>query len=92
MKLSKAVKPLSYVKAHAAQIIREVSAEGGQPVIITQNGEAKAVLQGIRDYEEMQETLAFLKLLAMGMKDVEEGKMKPAEQVFEELRREIEEE
>ena len=92
MKLSKAVKPVSYVKAHAAEIIREVSAEGGEPVVITQNGEAKAVLQGIRDYEEMQETLAFLKLVAMGMRDVEEGRMQPAKQVFDELRRELEEE
>lgn len=89
MKLSKAVKPVSYVKAHAAEIIREVSAEGGEPVIITQNGEAKAVLQGIRDYEEMQETLAFLKLVALGMKDVEEGRTKPADQAFTDIRRKI---
>lgn len=89
MKLSKAVKPVSYVKAHAAQIIREVSAEGGEPVVITQNGEAKAVLQGIRDYEEVQETLAFLKLVAMGMKDVEEGRTKPADQAFADIRKKI---
>lgn len=85
MKLSKAIKSLSYVKAHASEIINGF-AEDESPVIITQNGEAKAVLMGIKEYEDMQESFAMLRILNMGLRDVEEGRVKPAKQVFEELR------
>lgn len=88
MLLQNSVKPISYVKAHAADIIREM-ADNRLPIIITQNGEAKAVLQDIASYEEIQESLALLKILAMGQKDVEEGRMEPVEKVFADLREEI---
>jgi prevent-host-death family protein len=88
MLLQESVKPISYVKAHAADIIRDV-AETRTPVIITQNGEAKAVLQDIASYEEMQESLALLKILALSQKDIEEGRVEPAETVFADLREEI---
>lgn len=76
MLLQHAVKPISYVKAHAADIIREI-AENQSTVVITQNGEAKAVLQDIGEYERVQESLALLKILALGRKDLEEGRVKP---------------
>lgn len=88
MLLQESIKPISYVKAHAADIIRDVT-ETRTPIIITQNGEATAVLQDIASYEEIQESLAFLKILAMGQKDVEEGRTEPAEKVFADLREEI---
>jgi prevent-host-death family protein len=88
MLLQEAIKPISYVKAHAADIIRDVAASR-TPVIITQNGEATAVLQDIASYEEIQESLALLKILAMGQKDIEEGKVKPAKQAFAEIREKI---
>lgn len=88
MLLQEAIKPISYVKAHAADIIRDL-AVSRTPVIITQNGEATAVLQDIASYEEIQESLALLKILAMGQKDVEEGRTEPAEKVFADLREEI---
>lgn len=88
MLLQDSVKPISYVKAHAADILREV-AETRTPIIITQNGEAKAVLQDIASYEEIQESLALLKILALSRKDVEEGRVEPAEKVFADLREEI---
>lgn len=88
MLLQESVKPISYVKAHAADIIRDV-AETRTPVIITQNGEAKAVLQDIASYEEMQESLALLKILALSQKDIEDGRVEPAETVFADLREEI---
>jgi prevent-host-death family protein len=61
MKLSSQVKPISYPKAHAAEIVRNLG-EHGQPLIITQNGEPKVVIQDIKTYEEAQETMALLKL------------------------------
>ena len=88
MLLQDSVKPISYVKAHAAEIIRDVS-ETRTPIIITQNGEAKAVLQDIASYEEIQESLALLKILALSQKDVEEGRIKPAEQAFADIRERI---
>jgi prevent-host-death family protein len=88
MLLQDSVKPISYVKAHAADLLREV-AETRTPIIITQNGEAKAVLQDIASYEEIQESLALLKILALSRKDVEEGRVEPAEKVFTDLREEI---
>lgn len=88
MLLQDSVKPISYVKAHAADILRTV-AETRTPIIITQNGEAKAVLQDIASYEEIQESLALLKILALSRKDVEEGRVKPAEQAFADIRERI---
>jgi prevent-host-death family protein len=88
MLLQEAVKPISYVKAHAADIIMSIT-ESRTPIIITQNGEATAVLQDIASYEEIQESLALLKILAISRKDVEEGCMQPAEQAFADLREEI---
>jgi prevent-host-death family protein len=85
MKLADTVKPISFVKAHAAELIQQMG-ETGQPVIITQNGEAKAVLQSIHEYEATQQTLALLKMLALSKKDVEEGRIKTAPEAFSSLR------
>lgn len=90
MLLQEAVKPISYVKAHAAEIIRDV-AENHKTIIITQNGEAKAVLQDIAEFERTQESLALLKILALGRKDLEAGKVRPAEEVFAGIRAKIRE-
>lgn len=88
MLLQEAVKPISYVKAHAADIILNIT-QSRTPIIITQNGEATAVLQDIASYEEIQESLALLKILAISRKDLEAGRVEPAEQVFADLREEI---
>ena len=85
MKLSSQIKPISYVKAHAAEIVRTL-AERPEPLIITQNGEAKAVLQDIGSYEQMQETLALLKILALGDRQIEAGEVQPAAEVVARLR------
>ena len=85
MKLSSQIKPISYVKAHAAEIVRTL-AERPEPLIITQNGEAKAVLQDIGSYEQMQETLALLKILALGDRQIEAGEVQPAAEVVAQLR------
>ena len=86
MRFSTQIRPISYVKANAAEIIADL-ADGGEPVIITQNGEAKAVLQDLAEYERTQETLALLKILAMGSRNIAEGRTKPAREVFDRLAR-----
>ena len=80
------VKPISYVKANAAELIRELK-ENGEPLVITQNGEATAVMQDVASYEATQETLALLKILALGRRQVEEGRTVPADEVFRRLRK-----
>ncbi len=85
MRLSTQIKPISYLKAHAAEIVRELGKDG-EPLIITQNGEAKAIIQSLREYERTQETLALLKIAALGRKDVEEGKHVPAGEFFAKMR------
>lgn len=85
MKLSEQVKPISYLKAHAPEVIRKL-AEDRQPVVITLHGEAKAVLQDLTQYEETQETLALLKVLALTNKQVQDGKVDPAQDAFKRIR------
>lgn len=85
MKLSEAVKPISYFKSHASEVIREV-VENHNTIVITLNGEAKVILQDIHEFEKTQESLALLKILAQSRKNLEEGKFKPAKEAFRELR------
>ncbi|NKL36976.1 type II toxin-antitoxin system prevent-host-death family antitoxin [Rhizobium leguminosarum bv. viciae] len=85
MKLSEQVKPISYLKAHAPEIIRKLK-DNLQPVVITLHGEAKAILQDVGQYEETQETLALLKVLALTSRQVEEGKLRPASECFARIR------
>jgi len=88
MPLQDSVKPISYVKAHAADLIREI-AKNRSVVVITQNGEAKAVLQDIGEFERNRESLALLKILALGRKDLEAGRVAPAEKAFGSIRENI---
>jgi prevent-host-death family protein len=85
MKYSTQIKSISYLKANAAEIVKEL-ADRREPLVITQNGEAKAVMQDIASYEEAQETLALLKILALGNQQIEKGRVVPAAQVLRRLR------
>ena len=85
MRLSERVKPISYVKANAAEILTDL-AETGEPMAITVNGEVKAIIQDIRSYEETQEAIALLQILAMGDREIEAGDYRPIEEVIEEFR------
>jgi prevent-host-death family protein len=85
MKFSSQIKPISYLKAHAAEIVRNLSGQG-DPLVITQNGEAKVVIQDIESYEQIQETMALLKILALGTRQIEEDKVQPAGDVIQRLR------
>ncbi|WP_426319766.1 type II toxin-antitoxin system Phd/YefM family antitoxin [Pseudoduganella sp. R-43] len=81
MKYSAQVKPISYLKSNAAEVIKELT-ESREPMLITQNGEAKLVVMDVRSYEEHQETLAMLKLLSIGKKEALSGEYRDAEDVF----------
>lgn len=84
MRLSTRIKSVSYLKANAAEILDELR-ERREPLIITQNGEAKAVLQDVKSYEETQETLALLKVLALGEREAQQGRTLPAIEAIDEL-------
>jgi len=75
----------SYLKANAAEVLAQL-AERREPLVITQNGEVKAVIQDVASYEETQETLALLKILALGNAQIEAGKVKPVRDVVARLR------
>lgn len=88
MRFSTRVKPISYLKANAAEILLNL-AEQREPLVITQNGEAKAVIQDVASFEQTQDTLALLKLLALGARDIEAGHSKPARAIVERLRAKV---
>jgi prevent-host-death family protein len=88
MKLSRQVKPISYLKAHASEVVQSL-ADNREPVVLTVHGEARAVLQDVGQYEEMQETLALLKVLALTNKQVEAGKVHSASEVFKRIRQRV---
>ena len=84
MKLRERIKPISYLKAHTAKIINELSSHRGT-MVITQTGQARAVVQDITTYEQTQESLAMLKLLAQSQSSVEAGRHKPLKKAFADL-------
>lgn len=86
MKYSTRIKPISYLKANAAEIVRTM-AEERSALVITQNGEAKAVMQDVATYEQTQETMALLKILALGRREIEKGEVIPAAEALRKLRK-----
>jgi prevent-host-death family protein len=90
MRLSKSVKPVSFFKAHASEVIREV-VTSGETIVITQNGEARVVVQGVQEYDQMQESLALLKLLVQSKKSIDAGRVKPSSKSFSDLRAKVKE-
>lgn len=85
MKMSEAIRPISYLKANAAKVIREID-EQQATFVITQNGEAKAVIRDIRSYEQDQENLALLKILAQSRASMKQGKTQPLAKAFNRIR------
>ena len=88
MKFSRNVKPISFLKAHASEMVRAVEAEGGT-MIITQNGKAKAILQDIHVYEQTQDSLALLKILALSHESLRKKKTKSVRNAFRSIRKKI---
>jgi prevent-host-death family protein len=79
------IRPISWLKSNAAEALRTLN-ESREPLVITQNGEARAVIQDVQSYEETQETLVLLKLLALGNQDIEEGRVSPIAEVVDRVR------
>ena len=77
MRLTERVRSISYLKAHAAELVRQVT-ESQEPLVITQNGEAKAVLLDVATFDQLRETAALLKLLSLADRQVGEGMLEPA--------------
>jgi prevent-host-death family protein len=88
VRYSTQIKPISYLKANAAEVL-QVLEEQRKPMIITQNGEAKAVIQDVASYEETQEMLSLLKILALGSQQVERGEITPIAEVASRLRSKV---
>ncbi|MBU2232998.1 MAG: type II toxin-antitoxin system Phd/YefM family antitoxin [Alphaproteobacteria bacterium] len=84
MSLAEQIRPITYLKSSAAELVKEF-ATNPEPVIITQNGEAKMVVMDITEYEKLQETMALLKLLTLGKKEINEGKFSDAEAFLDEM-------
>ena len=85
MKPSERIQPIGYLTTHASEVFGSLS-EGGEPFIITQDGEAKAVLLDYDSYERTRQTLVLLKILALGNKQIEEGKVVSADQAVQRIR------
>jgi prevent-host-death family protein len=79
------IKPISYIKTNAADMMKYIS-EHKNPIIITQNGEAKAALIDIDSYQEMQDAFSLLKIIRLAERDIENGKTKPADQVISDIK------
>jgi len=90
MKLSESVKPISYLKSHTAEVLRDV-AQNQRIIVITQRGEAKAVLQDIASYEQTQESLALLKMVAQSSNSLQAGRSQTVKQTFSDIRKQIKE-
>lgn len=84
MRYSQQVKPISYLKANAAEVLTTLN-EVREPLLITQNGEAKAVLMDVASYESTQESLALLKILALGNQQLAAGQVSPITDVVAQL-------
>jgi PHD/YefM family antitoxin component YafN of YafNO toxin-antitoxin module len=84
MKFSENIKPISFLKSHASEIIRNLN-KSKKTLIITQNGKAKAIIQDIKLYEQNLESMALLKILAQSNASIKKGKIKPATKAFSDL-------
>ena len=88
MKHSESIKPISYIKSHAADVIEKMNKDQ-KPMIITQNGEAKVILQDLRRYEDEQDAIKMLKLLALGQAEIDRGDVVPMKEAFKNIRRRV---
>ncbi len=88
MKISTDIKPVTYLKSRAADMLKQVN-ETRRPIVITQNGEPKAVLQDPESYENMRNTIGLLKLISLGEEDIRNGKSKAQSEVFADLEKSL---
>ncbi|HOI91834.1 MAG TPA: type II toxin-antitoxin system Phd/YefM family antitoxin [Candidatus Rifleibacterium sp.] len=82
------IKPVTYLKANAAELLKYIN-ETHRPIIITQNGEARAVLQDPESYESMRKALSLLKLVSMSEEEIRQGKTIDNESVFNSIEKKL---
>jgi len=82
MDISRDIKPVSYLKARAADLLKQIN-ETHRPVIITQNGEPRAVLQDPESYEKMRNAIGLLKILSISENEIKNSDVMPGDKVFE---------
>ena len=84
MNITHDIKPITYLKSRAADLLNQIN-ETHRPVIITQNGEPRAILQDPKSYENMRNAIGILKLISAGEADIREGRVRPQEDVFNDI-------
>ncbi|MDW7773751.1 MAG: type II toxin-antitoxin system Phd/YefM family antitoxin [Desulfobulbaceae bacterium] len=84
MNISSDIKPISFLKSHAADILKQIN-DTHRPVIITQNGEPRAVLQDPESYDNMRKAIGLLKLISLGEEDIKQGNIKTQDKVFKDI-------
>jgi len=84
MKISQDIKPVTYLKSRAADLLKQIN-KTHRPVIITQNGEPRAILQDPESYENMRNAIGILKLISQGEEEIRDGKLKSQQEVFENI-------
>ncbi len=88
MQFSQTIKPISYLKTKTADVINSVN-ENRQPIIITQNGEAKAIIQDMKSYESLRNSLSLLKMIIQSENDIQKGDVIPQDKMFENLEKKL---
>ena len=88
MQFSQTIKPISYLKSKTADVINSVN-ENRQPIIITQNGEAKAIIQDMKSYESLRNSLSLLKLIIQSEEDIQNGNVIAQDEMFESLEKKL---
>ena len=81
MNIVKDIKPITYLKTRTADLLKQIN-KTHRPIVITQNGEPRAVLQDPQSYENMRNAIGILKLLSQGEGDIKAGKTKTQAEVF----------
>jgi len=90
MNISRDIKPVTYLKANAADLLKQIN-ETRRPITITQNGEPRAVLQDPESYEKMRNAIGILKLISQGERDIRNGRVKSQEDVFKDIENSLKE-
>ena len=88
MQLSETIKPISYLKTKTADVINSVN-ENRQPIIITQNGEAKAIIQDMKSYESLRNSISLLKLIVQSEEDIQNDNVIPQDEMFEKVEKKL---
>ncbi len=84
MNISSDIKPVSFLKSHAADILKQIN-DTHRPIVITQNGEPRGVLQDPESYDNMRKAIGLLKLISQGEEDIKQGNTKTQDRVFKDI-------